>query len=576
MGRAACGLAFVVVLASCLEPPQLRGPASEAGRIGFRAASGPGGTQVAWINDGLRPIDQPRAVGAFAIGMVSGPDRTLMVVGLDPATGHVRWQQPLTPGAVPPGVQVQVTPIGQDKIAYLRPAGADTVYAELVLADAATGTDIAKTSPEYFNSLPYRCGNEEVCATAPRAGGPVVVHLDAAGSRELREANGAPQDARIIGNGGLFDLGDRPGNTLALVREGKIWWRTPISAAFPPGFSTDNGWIWRLYGDAHVFVGSVGAPAVHTAPNRITRDLANTATAGLSERDGSVIWRDVGSFYEVRLGGGRHPLRYRARGTVVLEEGVDVSFRDVNVTIESFDLTRGKTTWSVPLGADRSFVGGEVRLPLSGANEVVLQAPVGPIVLDFATGQTSPPAAGATFWCASDQSYELFPSYQTDQGKVEYTRRGGVLAVACDARAQPVAALPGAAATRAFGAQVGDYVLVAVRQGRAEGFVGFKLPPQPPNAPAPDVAFSGGGQAPSPATRGWPAAPPRQWSKSNEMNRREFMSKVAPKAWAPKSQPTNALDRHRNTRGRRSTIAFDRPVTYKMRRPARNVPTYCR
>ena len=38
------------------------------------------------------------------------------------------------------------------------------------------------------------------------------------------------------------------------------------------------------------------------------RELANAATAGLSERDGSVIWRDVGSFYEVRLDGGRHPL----------------------------------------------------------------------------------------------------------------------------------------------------------------------------------------------------------------------------------------------------------------------------
>lgn len=477
-----------MVLASCLEPPQLRGPASERGRIGFQAASGPGAPQVAWINDELQPVDQPRAVGAFAIGMVSGPDRTLLVVGLDPATGHVLWRQPLTPGAVPPGVAVDVTPVGKDKIAYFRPTVTDTVYAELVLADAATGTDIAKTSQERFSSPPYRCGNEEVCATAQRAGGPVVVRLDAAGSRESPVADGAPQHARSIGNGGLFDLGDRPGNTLALVREGKIWWRTPVGAAFPPGFSTDNGWTWRFYGDAHVFVGSVGAPAVHSAPNRITRDLTNTATAGLSERDGSVIWRDAGSFYEDRLDGGHHPLRYRARGTVVFEEGADTSFRDVDVTIESFDVTTGKTTWSVPLAADRSFVGGDVRLPLAGANEVVLQAPAGPIVLDFATGQTSPPAAGATFWCTSDQLYELLPGYQADQGKVEYTRRGGVLAVACDARAQPAVALPGAVATRAVGVQVGDYSLVAVRQGRAEGFVGLKLPPQPPNAPAPEVA----------------------------------------------------------------------------------------
>ena len=130
-----------------------------------------------------------------------------------------------------------------------------------------------------------------------------------------------------------------------------------------------------------------------------------------------MIWRDVGSIYDVRLGRGRHPLRYRTRGTIVFEGGVEVSHRNVDVTIEGFDVATGKTTWSVALGADRSLVSGDARLPVAGTNQVVLQAPAGPIVLDVATGQTSAPAAGATFWCMSNQRYEFLPSYETDEGK---------------------------------------------------------------------------------------------------------------------------------------------------------------
>jgi len=54
MGRVACGLASVVVLASCLAPPPLRGPASEGGRIGFKATGGPGAPQVEHVREALK------------------------------------------------------------------------------------------------------------------------------------------------------------------------------------------------------------------------------------------------------------------------------------------------------------------------------------------------------------------------------------------------------------------------------------------------------------------------------------------------------------------------------------------
>jgi hypothetical protein len=153
----------------------------------------------------------------------------------------------------------------------------------------------------------------------------------------------------VIAGGGLIDLGDRPENTLALLREARVWWRTPVSAAFPPGFSTDNGWSWELYRAAHLFVGSVSGPDVHDGA-RLVDDLGRTsAMAALSERDGSVVWRDDGSTVNFRLVIGGVPVRCRWRGTRVRDVGgANESFQDLDVTLEGFDLATGKTTWSVP------------------------------------------------------------------------------------------------------------------------------------------------------------------------------------------------------------------------------------
>jgi hypothetical protein len=107
----------------------------------------------------------------------------------------------------------------------------------------------------------------------------------------------------------------------------------------------------------------------------------------------------------------------------------------------------------------------------------VLNAPAGPIVVDFATGQVTRPAADATFWCGSDRDYASSPAYVRLDGSVGFKRPGGVLATICDAHAHPAKALPPPAATLAIGAHVGDHVVVAVKDGAAEGFVGFTVPP---------------------------------------------------------------------------------------------------
>ena len=447
------------------------------------APSAPGSLEIAWVNNELGPVGQPLAVGALALGIVSTPDRRLLLVGLDPATGRELWQQPITPSAVTPGVRVVFTPVGNDKVAYFRPTSVDTAYAELVLADAATGADLAKTPEALFSSPPYLCGGgKDICATSRIGGaGKDIAHrLEAATGRYLVEGDHVPTGARLLAGGGLFDLGDRPGNTLALLHDGEVRWRTPVSAAFPPGFTTDHGWNWNLFGEEHLFVGSVGGPWVFDGPARISRDLATTSvTAALSEIDGSVIWRDDGSSFHCRLITGDHPVRCRWRGTVTSDAGVVTSFQDIDVTVEGFDVRTGKTTWSVPMGGERSLVGGDARPPIAGATEVVLQAPAGPVVLDFATGKVSPPGAGATFWCISDQRYEFSQGFRLPGGSVSYARPGGVLASVCDASARPATAIPSVAATRPISAHVGNVLVAAVKNGSASGesFVGFRLSP---------------------------------------------------------------------------------------------------
>jgi len=63
------------------------------------------------------------------------------------------------------------------------------------------------------------------------------------------------------------------------------------------------------------------------------------------------------------------------------------------------DVTTGKTTLSVPLGASRSLFEAKADPAIAGATQLVLAASAAPLVLDFVTGKAERPAPGATFWC---------------------------------------------------------------------------------------------------------------------------------------------------------------------------------
>src|SRR5262249_34968714 len=150
-----------------------------------------------------------------------------------------------------------------------------------------------------------------------RAGREHQYRLDVAKNDYLEDSEGLPPNTRMLDGRRLLDLADRPGNTLAWLGGGKLQWRIPASAAFPPGFSSDTGWGWHFYAGRPGVVGSLYGE-LPRAGNAMVRDLASTtATAGIAEATGEVLWRDGGTSVH-RLGDDDHPVRCRRQGRAII------------------------------------------------------------------------------------------------------------------------------------------------------------------------------------------------------------------------------------------------------------------
>lgn len=467
--RMLAGIAVVLLVSGCqVEAPRPKGPVVlKTSRIGS-------GFAPIWINRDLRPIGQLTAVGSTMVGLVV-ENRRLYVVAIDPATGNVRWRQQTTPSWITPGVEMEIIQIGDDKIAYFRPDARYPDYAQLVVADAATGRDLSISTHAGFTALPYACTDgHDVCAISrPMGSGRKHQYrLEIAADSYGLESEALPPNTRVLEPPSLLDLGDRPGNTLGWLRDGTIRWRIPVSAAFPPGFSSDNGWTWREFADARVIVGSVYGPPLARTP-KIVADLASgSATAGISVATGEVLWSDSGSSLQCNLGKGSFPVRCRWRGIVTTPPGGPSSFENLDVTIEGFEPATGRTTWSVPMGPAHALADFRMQRVVAGMSKAVLTGPNGPIVLDYATGSVTAPSAGASFWCMSRIDYEMIPGFTAWDGKLRYDRPGGELAASCDEQGRPSEELPGVESTTGAGAHVSGYAVIAGRNR----YIGFQVP----------------------------------------------------------------------------------------------------
>src|SRR5262249_10900225 len=233
---AVLAVALASACASAVEKPASRDP------VGTKAPP-PDEPRYAqeWTYTDRRPIGQVTAIGSTMVGLVVD-DAALFVVGIDSATGHELWHQPATPGGVTVGVAVHIAKIGADRVAYLRPVPNTDYVAQLVVADAQSGRDLAVSPPAWFKAHPFACrDDQDACVLSVDSlwGKVHAFRLEVATGKYLTESPDLPRTARLLDEPGLIDFGDRPGNTLGWLRDGKLQWTVPVSAAFPSGFSSD-------------------------------------------------------------------------------------------------------------------------------------------------------------------------------------------------------------------------------------------------------------------------------------------------------------------------------------------------
>lgn len=427
--------------------------------------SAPGTAPVSrlWARSDLRPVGQPLAVGGVAVAAIhDGAD--LFVVALEPSTGRELWRRPASPGNVVPGVAVGPTTAG-GKVVYFRPDPAGDLFARLVIAEPRTGKDLATTAPLQFNSTPRVCDDGVDVCTVSRAGPDAAYgafRLKVASGEYAPMDTGLPPQARLIGTGGLIDVGGRDPEELGRLRDGKLVWRRPLREAFPAGFSSSNGWAWLHYPTAGVFVGSVLGKSVDGTDN----PAATTASAGLDEDTGTVLWQDPGSnvgCYGTLFGildphdPQRQVLALRCRGTTQ------------GVTVERFDVRTGATKWAVPIGAAPSLQrGGDRATAVAGPAMLSIVAGA---VLDVATGTHRPARLDERFWCRRPYTFDYREPYRYPDGQQTHTRHG-TTAFACDGSWTPAATgLPSGAATTAVGARIGQQAVVATDIG----FAGYRI-----------------------------------------------------------------------------------------------------
>jgi hypothetical protein len=470
-------VAFVAVAGGCTgrgKRPESGAPVADSAAV------------QAWSRSDLKPIGQFVGVAGVAVGYITDSTTRLYLIGVDPATGNVLWKKDASPGEVTLGIGITPTIIGE-RITYFRPDPKGDLYARLILADPRTGADIAATGPALFSSSPQPCSNKVDVCTASRDRydrSALPYRLRAADGKYVRENPGIPAGARSIGEKGLLDFGGRNPEMMGLVREGRLLWKRPLADAFPPGFSSDNGWDWQLFPAQHVYAGSVYGEVGGSEASGFTMDLATlVASAGLSEADGTVLWRDPGSLIGcfgtllVAVNPDDRdspiaPARCRYRGTETWPPGKDTTatFTGLDVTIEGFDVTTGKVTWSQPVGAAESLTGQGQHPALAGPGRIVVATGDGPIILDLTNGNHQKAANDATFWCPTTFKFTYREPYYS-QGTPNYTRYGGQLGAICDTNGKPATRVPGTAAARTFGAHVGSVAIVAT----AGGLTGYRV-----------------------------------------------------------------------------------------------------
>ena len=452
---------------------------------------------AAWTTAGLVPLSAPVAAGG-SIVVYARRGTQLVLVGLDPATGQIRWEQKAAAGVEPGGTMSPT--VSDSRVAYLRSDPANPLRSTIVVADGATGTDLLRTAPGFYYSGFGTC-------TGPETGGWVkgglcgwkrsADHGQWSAERiqlNLKTANisaPAATDDSTTGIAGLQEQSLDHDRWLSATRQGVQRWAHPL-ADYLGRAGTLGPLHFRQVDRVAVVTAFVAQPSAVT-PTSTVYDIdlrTGIITFALDLDTGKLLWKTAGASADC-LDDTKLSVRCHYSGhatlTVAGNGAATVAPVGLGVTLEHFDPRSGRISWSAALGS----VPGLVALPgdvtvdarpaalAAGAGRRMLAlGPSTPRVVDLSTGVVGPPTPGEVFWCPVVGSGSPTP-----------VRAGGTVQP-CDAGGHAVAA-SGASVPASVGAaiKVGGQVVRAV--STATAVTGYVLLPHDPSATSAATSAAG-------------------------------------------------------------------------------------
>jgi hypothetical protein len=365
-------LALLVTLTGCT--PEAAGPApesaAEATTRELETVAAPD-----WSID-ASVVGQPAAADGVVLAYTKASSGSLQIQAWDSTTGDQLWADTAVTGAVTPGVLVtaRIVEDGDKNFAvYLRP-GNEEGWQDLVLADLATGTEVALTDNRVWaTSRPSPCADgTDVCFTGYKesayGAGSVSYRFATSGGDITQDGDIVlPASARLLGNRVYATNVRTPVGTevLGASAGGKTLWERAYMDVFGDGASSDGGWAWDDADDAELMVG-VGyvIDQAARAGDSFTSDATQRRVVALDPRTGETVWSIAGADFcdrsvsdEERVDGKRTLCVYNAGSTTSTKKadgtGYDSVSTDFDVDLIGVDEATGDIDWTVPLGGDR-------------------------------------------------------------------------------------------------------------------------------------------------------------------------------------------------------------------------------
>ncbi|AWB92581.1 hypothetical protein [Aeromicrobium chenweiae] len=383
--------------------------------------------QPAWTVE-RKMLGQPKVVGRTAVAIVKARQHELDLIGVDTATGTVRWKHPYSPGAQAPGYAL--SPViakdedGTESVVLLeppRPLSLDNPghwLTPIVVLDPATGKERSRTRNVYAATPLDECGDEvDACLRASYGAGRGYqsLRVDLGTGRLGADRSGLSTGRREIARKGLFSSDDRPGEVIGVERDGKTLWTSPVEKLAGKNRTTDMGWSiqWDEKSDRYTGLIGLGMP-------RAVRDRAEAGKAydfdltwwsqnSFDGSTGKVLWHKDGVMAPCFGWRGdteeeatsADPVRCAVSGTQRVKKGRFGTTDDVSVTVQGYDPATGTTRWSAPVAqaAGEAFVTGKSVDLMTAPGTVVVPTAKGPRLYEARTGTSAAMAPGDLFAC---------------------------------------------------------------------------------------------------------------------------------------------------------------------------------